>query len=64
MLAIVDGTSQIEATNDVKVVIGCGSERHITVTHEGIIVDLVENGEITATFSITHEELLVGKDED
>lgn len=35
-------------------------ERHINVTHEGVIVDLVDhaNGEVIDSMSTTHDEML------
>lgn len=49
------------ALNSVKVILG---DRQVTVTHEGIIVDLIEDGEFTDSFSMTHDEMLAGKDSD
>lgn len=44
--------------NNVKVIF-CGlTERHINVTHAGITIDLVRDGEVVATRVVTHEELL------
>ena len=62
MLVIVDGKKivQRKALNFVKVVItdDDGIARHITVTDEGIIIDLVKEGEIVATTSYGHVHLL------
>lgn len=42
-----------------------GLRRHITVTEEGIIVDLVDKeGELVDSASFTHEELLLTPDGD
>lgn len=33
-------------------------ERHVTVTHEGIIVDIVEGGEVISSRAFEHDDLL------
>jgi hypothetical protein len=47
-----------EVLNDVRVVLGNGRERHITVTQDRVIVNIVDGGEIVKAMSITHQELL------
>jgi hypothetical protein len=64
MIVIVDGGKPIEVDNDVKVILGDGKERHITVTHEGIVIDLVDGGEVVQTRSDTHDKLLLADDEE
>jgi hypothetical protein len=64
MIVIVDGGDDREVLNEVKVIFGDGRERHITITHEGIVVDLIEGGEVVETRSIAHEELLADLEED
>ena len=56
MEALLDGLERITVLNDVKVIIPehGGLERHVTVTLEGIIIDLVQNGEIVHTISYAH----------
>jgi hypothetical protein len=42
-----------------------GLKRHITVTEEGVITDLVDDkGEVVDSASVTHEEMLVTPDGD
>ncbi len=60
MIAIVDGGRAEDAMNQVKVILlEDGMERHITVTHEGIIVDLVDakGGGIVQRWHRTHDEV-------
>lgn len=66
--AEVDGRDAGTANNGVKAVVpldACdevgGShpyERHVTVTHEGVVIDIVENGEVVETRSFEHCDLL------
>jgi hypothetical protein len=58
MIASIDGEKAQEVLNEVKVILGDGRERHITITHEGIVVDLVERGEVVQTLSVAHFEML------
>jgi hypothetical protein len=63
MKASIDGRRAAKVLNDCKVVFASGEaldlERHVTVTPEGVIVDLVnDSGEVVATRSMTHDELL------
>jgi len=37
-----------------------GYERHVNVTSEGIIIDIVVNGEVEATTTFEHDDLLMG----
>ncbi len=63
--ALVDGREVGTAKNDVKAICfleaprGLGAhERHITVTDEGIVVDIVVNGEVVESRSVEHHELI------
>jgi hypothetical protein len=66
--AEVDGAPAGTAKNGVKAIVpldavdGEGGshphERHYTVTHEGVVVDVVVDGEVVATASLEHHELL------
>jgi len=66
--AYVDGAEAGTAKNDVEAVVpldACGQsgesrpyERHVKVTHEGVIVDIVVGGEVVETASFEHHELL------
>lgn len=66
--AFVDGAAIRTARNDVKAVVlhdAVGPngesnpyERHVTVTDEGIVVDIVVGGEVVATASLEHHEIL------
>lgn len=47
-----------EVLNAVKVILGDGTERHITVTHEGIVIDIIVAGEVVDTRSFEHDDLL------
>ena len=61
MLLIIDsGKSIAEVRNSAKAIIigDDGTERHVNMTDEGIIVDIVRKGKVIKTISITHEELL------
>lgn len=59
MIAIVDDKEPgQEVLESVTVVLGDGRERHVKVTSEGIVVDLVEAGEVRSSLCVTHEELL------
>lgn len=52
MLVEIDDGKQVEVLNHVKVIFGGdGRERHVTITHEGIIVDLIFAGEVEKTAS-------------
>lgn len=57
-MVLSDGSTAYEVLNEVKIILGDGRERHIAVTHEGVVVDLVEGGEIIDTQSIMHDELI------
>lgn len=69
----VDGDPTAAAHNDAKAIVphdavdhAGGShpyERHITVTHEGIVIDIVLDGEVVETKSFEHHELLEWGDE-
>jgi len=54
----VDDGVYVEVLNNVKVVLGDGSERHVTITHEGIVVDLIEAGEVVSSWYDMHENIL------
>lgn len=66
--ALADGREVGTAKNDVKAICfldatdaNGGShphERHITVTDEGIVVDIVVDGEVVESKSIEHHELI------
>jgi len=61
MKVIIDSSWHGAANNTVKVAIAgwWSGERHVNITPEGIIVDLIdEGGEVVKTMSITHEEML------
>jgi hypothetical protein len=58
-----DGSLAYEVLNTVRVILGDGRERHIVVTNEGIVIDLVEAGEVVDTRCNTHEELLESPEE-
>jgi hypothetical protein len=62
---LIDGMVTRVALNDVKVIIeaGGGFERHVTVSAEGIIEDLVRDGEVQDTMYQEHDELLATPDE-
>jgi hypothetical protein len=57
---LIDGVEVGVALNDVKVIVvaGGGFERHVTVSAEGIIEDLVRDGEVWDTMYQEHDELL------
>jgi len=66
--AWVDGQDAGVARNDVKAAVPLDAvgpngesnphERHVTVTHEGVIVDIVVDGEVVATASFEWHDLL------
>lgn len=66
--AYVDGEGAGTANNDVKAVVPLTAsgprgennpyERHVTVTHEGVIVDIVVDGEVVDTASLEWHDLL------
>jgi hypothetical protein len=66
--ALVDGNEAGVAHNDVKAVCSLDAvdaageshphERHYTVTDEGVIVDIVVDGEVVASKSFEHNDLL------
>ena len=66
--AEVDGRDAGTALNGVKAMVPLDAvdeeggshphERHVTVTHEGVIVDIVVDGEVVATASLGWEDLL------
>jgi hypothetical protein len=68
IVARVDGQLAGEANNDVEAVIpldavdpngeGHPYERHVKITHEGIVVDIVVDGEVFVTASYEHHDLL------
>lgn len=61
MKVFIDGDDRgKDALNSVCVVVNkYGRENyHVTITHEGIVVDLVVDGEVIQTMSRTHEELM------
>lgn len=64
MMVCVDDGEYREVLNHVRVILGDGSERHITITHEGIVIDLIEAGEVVDSQSIEHEALLPSSEED
>jgi hypothetical protein len=55
MLVMVDGGQLREVLNDVKVIIGDGTELHITITLEGVITDVVQGGSIVETRCVEHD---------
>jgi hypothetical protein len=63
---LIDGVEGGAALNDVKVIVASrnGFERHVTVSAEGIIEDLVRDGEVWDTMYQEHDELLATPDED
>ena len=60
MIVIVDSKVRVDVGNSVKAIIidDNETERHVNVTDEGIIVDIVKEGRVVKTMSITHEEML------
>lgn len=61
MKLLIDG-KEVPFQNDVKVIvededIGEDSELHLTFTHEGVVTDIIDNGQVTATDSDTYTEL-------
>lgn len=66
--AYVDGSRRGLAMNDVKAVVpldACDAsggshphERHVTVTHEGVVIDIVVDGEVVESKCFEHHELL------
>lgn len=59
MKVLVDSVPVVPALNAVKVILVEGDhERHITVTHEGIVDDIVRNGRVFATASSEHQDRL------
>lgn len=58
MIVSIDGHAPLSVLNDVKVVLGEGSRQvHVTITHEGVITDLVDDSNIVATSSVEHDSL-------
>lgn len=62
MILIVDG-KEIKVLNEVKVIVGVDDledqELHLTLTHEGIIQDVIDaKGDIPITSSETYQEVL------
>lgn len=66
--AYVDGKPVGTANNDVEAVVPLTAsgpnmennpyERHVKVTHEGVIVDIVVDGEVVESRSFDHSDLL------
>ena len=53
-----DDDTTLLVRNHCKVIIKGDIERHITVTDEGLIVDLIADGEVIASRHFLHEDLL------
>jgi len=54
----IDGRDPSLLVNDVKVMLEEEEwDRHITITHEGVVVDLVKDGEVIATACHMHDDL-------
>lgn len=64
MLVIIDGGEAKEVLNDVRIVFGEGKERHVIVTHEGVVVDLIDGGEIVDTWNEQHEDILCWQEDE
>ena len=60
MVIIIDNGRRVTVKNSVRLIIkeARGIERHITVTVEGIIEDIVERGRVVDTASVEHESIV------
>jgi len=64
VIVVVDGGKEIVVDGGVvRVVLGTGQERHITVTHEGVVERLLDGDEVVRTAVFTHDELLPGAED-
>lgn len=56
---IVDGIAEVPAHNTIKVILDDedGVERHYAITHEGVILDIVCDGEIVSSRCYQHGDL-------
>lgn len=64
MIVSIDGGKPIEVLNDVKVIIGDGAELHVTVSHEGVVYDRVNDGEVTSTQRVRTDDILPMEEDD
>lgn len=65
MIVEIDGKKlNVTPTDSVKIILDEGDyERHVNVTHEGVIVDLVKDGEVIDSTWREHNDLLTAPDE-
>jgi len=56
---MVDHGATVRLLNSCLIILpdGPSSARHITVTHEGIVIDMVRDGEIVATATFLHDDM-------
>lgn len=68
IVALVDGKPAGEAKNDVEAIVPLNAvgpkgesnpyERHVKVTHEGVVIDIVVDGEVVESKCFDHFDLL------
>jgi hypothetical protein len=64
MIVYIDDGAPIKVLNMVKVILGDGSELHITILTEGVIYDRVEGGEVIDSQSVFVDDILPSEEDD
>jgi len=61
MIVLIDG-KEVKVLNDIKIIVDLENEQeeelHLTVTHEGVITDVIDKEDVVLTSSETYQELV------